>query len=144
PQNYGIATSGNGVGLAHFCRAGAALVRGADFPPCLWPTSIANAVANAKVTEPGLRFPVVCKYDGLLRQQRMSRYGPIDLPPMRGDIAIARVCAHAATPARQRALKLVTLLADERALLAVGAAVWIGTRCGRAGPERREADRMLG
>jgi membrane-associated phospholipid phosphatase len=73
----------------------------------------------------------------------MSWSGPIDLPPMRADVAIARVCARSATPATQRALKNITVLADERALLAVGAVIWLGTRCGQTGPQRREADRMM-
>jgi membrane-associated phospholipid phosphatase len=74
----------------------------------------------------------------------MSWSGPIDLRPMRADVAIARVCARSATPAAQRALQRITLLADERALLAVGVAIWIGTRCGKSRPQKREADRMLG
>ena len=73
----------------------------------------------------------------------MSRYGPIALPPLRTDVTIARLCARSATPATQRVLKRITLLADEKALLSIGAAIWIGTRCGQTGPPRREADRML-
>jgi membrane-associated phospholipid phosphatase len=73
----------------------------------------------------------------------MSRYGPIDLPPLRADVAVARVCARSATPATQRVLRLITVLADEKALLAGAAAIWIGTRCGQTGSQRREADRML-
>jgi undecaprenyl-diphosphatase len=73
----------------------------------------------------------------------MSRSGLISLPPLRLDVAVARACARAATPATQRVLKTATLLADEKVLLAAAGAIWVVTRCELAEPPRREADRML-
>jgi membrane-associated phospholipid phosphatase len=73
----------------------------------------------------------------------MSWEGLINLPPSRADRAVARACARNANPAAERALQFITLLADEKALLAAAAAIWIGTRCGQPQLARREADRML-
>jgi hypothetical protein len=52
----------------------------------------------------------------------MSRQGLIALAPTRVDLAISKRCARAATPGRERTLRIVTWLADEKILLAVGAA----------------------
>ena len=73
----------------------------------------------------------------------MSREGPVELRPTKSDLVIARAAARMATPDRQRALRLVTLLADEKAVLAVAAAVWLASRYSRQSQDRKEADRMM-
>jgi membrane-associated phospholipid phosphatase len=73
----------------------------------------------------------------------VSRAGPVELRPTEIDLVIARAAARMATPERQRALRLVTLLADEKAVLAIAAAVWLASRCSRQGQDREDADRMV-
>jgi undecaprenyl-diphosphatase len=73
----------------------------------------------------------------------MSRVGLIDLPPLNADQTVAEACAREATPLRQQALKIVTLMADEKVLLAAAAAIWAVTRCKSSETFKREADRML-
>src|SRR5205823_8733269 len=73
----------------------------------------------------------------------MSRHGIIAIRPTRFDLAAARASAHLASPREQRALRVVTLLADEKAVLALAGAVWVASRLMRRGPDEREADRLL-
>src|SRR5437763_11392459 len=74
----------------------------------------------------------------------MSRHGLISLAPTRVDLAISKRCARAATPARERTLRVMTCLADEKILLAVVGLFWLQARLRPQGHDvRREADRML-
>jgi membrane-associated phospholipid phosphatase len=74
----------------------------------------------------------------------MSHHGLITLAPTRVDIAISKRCARAATPERERILRVMTWLADEKILLAVVGLFWLRARLRPQGEDvRREADRML-
>src|ERR1700704_830916 len=74
----------------------------------------------------------------------MSHQGLLTLPPSRLDAAISEDCARAATPARERSLRVITWLADEKILLGVIGLFWLNARLRPHGEEiRREADRML-
>jgi undecaprenyl-diphosphatase len=74
----------------------------------------------------------------------MSRRAPIHLKPTRADVAVARAVARNASPKEEKALKAVTLLADEKLLLAGAVGFWAATRLGRCNRDTaREADRML-
>jgi len=73
----------------------------------------------------------------------VSRAGPVELRPTDSDLLIARAAARMATPERQRALRLATLLADEKAVLAVAAAVRLASRYSRRGQDREDANRMI-
>lgn len=78
------------------------------------------------------------------RVNRMPHQGFVDLPPSRLDIAISKRCARAATPARERSLRVMTWLADEKILMGVVGLFWLNARLRPHGQEvRREADRML-
>jgi membrane-associated phospholipid phosphatase len=72
----------------------------------------------------------------------MARYARIVLPPTATDRAIARVCERHASPPLERAVGIVSWLADEKAVLAAAGAFWLATRFS-AESARREADRML-
>jgi membrane-associated phospholipid phosphatase len=74
----------------------------------------------------------------------MSHQGLVTLPPSRLDVAISEACARAATPARERSLRVITWLADEKILLGLIGLFWLNARLRPHGEEiRREADRML-
>jgi membrane-associated phospholipid phosphatase len=74
----------------------------------------------------------------------MSRQGLVTLPPTRIDLAISKRCARAATPTRERTLRIVTWLADEKMLLGVVGLFWLNARVRPPGDAvRREADRMM-
>jgi membrane-associated phospholipid phosphatase len=68
---------------------------------------------------------------------------PIHLRPFENDLLIARACAQIATPTIERSLKVLTSLADERAMLVIAAAVWLASRYCKRGEDREEADIML-
>jgi undecaprenyl-diphosphatase len=61
---------------------------------------------------------------------------------LQSDLVVARACARISTSAAQRCLRTVTLLADEKAALAVTATIWLALR-GTSRRTRDEADRML-
>jgi membrane-associated phospholipid phosphatase len=67
----------------------------------------------------------------------------LHLPPFENDRVIARACAKMATPPIERSLSWVSSLADERAMLAIAAAVWLTSRYCKRGEDREEADTML-
>jgi membrane-associated phospholipid phosphatase len=74
----------------------------------------------------------------------MSHQGLVTLPPSRLDVAISQRCFRAATPARERSLRIMTWLADEKILLGLVGLFWLNARLRPHGQEvRREADRML-
>jgi undecaprenyl-diphosphatase len=74
----------------------------------------------------------------------MSRRAPIRLPPSRLDLAVARRCARGAFPKEERTLRMLTVLADEKIVVAGALAYWAGTRLVAADPRRkREASHML-
>jgi hypothetical protein len=66
---------------------------------------------------------------------------PLHLRPFENDLKIARACAQIATPTIERSLKILSSLADERAMIA--AAVWLASRYCKRGEDREEADTML-
>jgi undecaprenyl-diphosphatase len=68
---------------------------------------------------------------------------PLHLRPFENDLVVARACAHIATPTIERSLNWVSSLADERAMLAIAAAVWLASRYCKRGEDREEADTML-
>jgi membrane-associated phospholipid phosphatase len=66
------------------------------------------------------------------------------LPPTRADLAVAKACVRVANPPLERALGVLTWLADEKFVLAGTAAFWIYARLRQ--PDRatsRQADQML-
>jgi membrane-associated phospholipid phosphatase len=66
------------------------------------------------------------------------------LPPSRRDVAISKRCVRAATPARERSLRVMTWLADEKILLGAVGLIWLNARLRPHDEEvRREVDRML-
>jgi hypothetical protein len=69
-----------------------------------------------------------------------GHHGALEFRPTRLDLAIARCCEMKATPNTQRITRIVTLLADEKAVLAVAGAVWVASRFIRNGSQV-EADR---
>jgi membrane-associated phospholipid phosphatase len=74
----------------------------------------------------------------------MSHQAVVTLRPTRLDVAISKRCARAATPARERSLRIATWLADEKILLGVVGLFWLNARIRPHDEEfRREADRML-
>jgi membrane-associated phospholipid phosphatase len=74
----------------------------------------------------------------------MSHQGVVTLQPSRLDVAISKRCARAATPARERSLRIMTWLADEKILLGAVGLFWLNARLRSHDEEfRREADRML-
>jgi undecaprenyl-diphosphatase len=73
----------------------------------------------------------------------VSRIGPLRLPPLESDVAVAHASAEVtANPGVQRCLRLVTLLADEKAILAAAAGIWLACRHSER-RDREEADRMI-
>jgi membrane-associated phospholipid phosphatase len=74
----------------------------------------------------------------------MAWRAPVILPPSAADCAVARLCLRHANPTLERAVGVITWLADEKAVLAAAAVVWMASRSGRHDVERREAERMLG
>jgi len=73
----------------------------------------------------------------------MPRHGLVTLAPTRVDVAISKRCVRAATPGRERTLRVTTWLADEKVLLVMVGLVWLGTRLRPQQDLRCEADRML-
>ncbi len=73
----------------------------------------------------------------------MAWSAPIKLRPLPADVAIARACLRAATPAVERPLRAVTWLADEKIMLGAVGLFWAVTRLSQSRPLRREADQML-
>jgi membrane-associated phospholipid phosphatase len=74
----------------------------------------------------------------------MPHQGWVTLPPSRLDVAVGKRAARAATPARERPLRVITWLADEKVLLVVVGLIWLDARLRPQGNNvRREADRML-
>lgn len=75
----------------------------------------------------------------------MSRRAPVTLPPTRADLAIAKAWARNARPGVERALQLITWLADEKIVLGAAAVFWLHARLTK--PESQiacQADHMLG
>jgi membrane-associated phospholipid phosphatase len=68
---------------------------------------------------------------------------PLHLRPFESDLNIARACARMATPTIERPLNFVSSLADERAMLAIAAAIWLASRYCKRVEDREEADTML-
>ena len=66
----------------------------------------------------------------------------VQLRPTRTDVAIAHGAARHATPQRERALQILTWLADEKLLYAASAVVWLAARKGSR-RERLQADHLL-
>jgi hypothetical protein len=74
----------------------------------------------------------------------MSRRAPIKLPPSRADLALARFCARQAYPREERTLRVLTLLADEKTVIAGALFYWAYTRLGNvSAPTKREANHMV-
>jgi membrane-associated phospholipid phosphatase len=74
----------------------------------------------------------------------MAHRGLVTLPPTRIDLAVSRACAHAATPGIERALGVITWVADEKVVLGAAAAFWLYARLRKRNPKMvREAGRML-
>jgi undecaprenyl-diphosphatase len=73
----------------------------------------------------------------------MAWNAPIRLRPSAADVAISRACLHAASPALERPLRVVTWLADEKIMLGAVGVFWAATRLSPSRPLRREADAML-
>jgi membrane-associated phospholipid phosphatase len=70
--------------------------------------------------------------------------GVFDLPPTRWDISAAKAAVRIARPEEERSLRVVTWLADEKLMLTVVAAFWVGARVlSRSQTLKVEADRML-
>jgi membrane-associated phospholipid phosphatase len=73
----------------------------------------------------------------------MSRRAPIRLPPSHIDLAIARFCARQAFPGEERTLRALTVLADEKTVVAGALLYWAYSRLDAVAPAgKREADRM--
>jgi hypothetical protein len=72
----------------------------------------------------------------------MSHRAPIKLPPLGADLAAARFCAHRAFPKEERMLKTLTVLADEKTVVAGALLYWLVTRLGNNGL-KTEGNRML-
>src|SRR3954463_10683149 len=73
----------------------------------------------------------------------MNRDGAFKLRPTRLDLAVAECCEVHASARSQRLIRVVTLLADQKAVLALAGGVWVASRSVRGGPDQREADRLL-
>src|SRR5215813_4030399 len=74
----------------------------------------------------------------------MSHRGLVTLTPSRIDLAISRRCARAATPARERAMRVLTWLADEKILLGVVGLFWLKAQLRPAKEDvRHESNLML-
>jgi membrane-associated phospholipid phosphatase len=73
----------------------------------------------------------------------MMRHGLIELPPSELDLRLARGAARIARPWLERDAQALTLLADEKLLLAVAGGVWLGTRLAGGGLAQRRADHLL-
>jgi len=74
----------------------------------------------------------------------MSHRGLVTLPPSRIDLAISRRCARAATPARERAVRVLTWFADENILLGVVGLFWLNAQLRPAAEDvRHESSLML-
>jgi membrane-associated phospholipid phosphatase len=68
---------------------------------------------------------------------------PLHLRPFENDLVVARACAQIATPKIEHSLKILSSVADERAMLVIAAAVWLASRYCKRGEDREEADTML-
>jgi membrane-associated phospholipid phosphatase len=74
----------------------------------------------------------------------MPRQGIVTLPPTRVDLAVSKACKRMATPAREKSLRAIMWLADEKLMLSAVALFWLGAHLRARRQEiRREADRML-
>jgi undecaprenyl-diphosphatase len=74
----------------------------------------------------------------------MSRQGFVTLAPTRIDVAISRRCVRAATPSRERTLRVMTWLADEKILLGLVGLFWLNAHLRPHRQEiRHEANRMV-
>jgi undecaprenyl-diphosphatase len=74
----------------------------------------------------------------------MPRQGLLSLPPTRFDLAVSKACKSMATPAREKSLRVMTWLADEKLMLGAVALFWLNARLRFDDRQiRREADRML-
>jgi membrane-associated phospholipid phosphatase len=74
----------------------------------------------------------------------MSRQGLVSFAPTRIDLAISKSCARAATPGRERSLRVITWLADEKILLGVVGLFWLNAYLRPHREEvRHEASRMF-
>jgi undecaprenyl-diphosphatase len=70
---------------------------------------------------------------------------PVTLPPTASDLAAARFVARHATPPVERVLRVVTCLADEKAILAAAGLFWAYSRSMKPGrATARRADHILG
>src|SRR5438132_5400818 len=58
----------------------------------------------------------------------MPHQGLVTLPPTRIDVAISKSCICVATPGRERTLRAMTWLADEKILLGVVGLFWLNAR----------------
>src|SRR4051812_7500377 len=84
----------------------------------------------------GMRAVVVIERQSLSSKNtaaRLSKIGSMShgifrLRPTRLDLAIADCCELSATPTNQRIARVVTLLADEKAVLALAGTVWFASR----------------
>jgi membrane-associated phospholipid phosphatase len=75
---------------------------------------------------------------------RGSRRALVALPPTRADLAVARTVVRIADPTVERALRVVTWLADEKIVLTGAVLFWVYARLGSRKPALApEADRML-
>src|SRR5205807_5269180 len=78
------------------------------------------------------------------RDSRLSRRGLIRLPPTSSDLAVAKACAENASPGLERALRVITWLADEKIMLGGAVLFWLYARAGsRQHALAHDADRML-
>jgi membrane-associated phospholipid phosphatase len=77
------------------------------------------------------------------RWQVMSSRAPIRLPPSRAELAIARFCARRAFPSEERTLRILTVLADEKTVVAGALLCWACTRRNTKPRTKREADHMI-
>jgi membrane-associated phospholipid phosphatase len=74
----------------------------------------------------------------------MPHRGLFTLPPSRIDVAIARKAVRAATPTRERTLRAITWLADEKILLGTVGLFWLNVQLRSANKDvRHEANIML-
>jgi undecaprenyl-diphosphatase len=72
----------------------------------------------------------------------VSKAGPVHLPPAESDLVIARAAARMTTPSIQRALRAITLLADEKAVLGAALITWLVSRS-RLEEDREEANKLM-
>jgi undecaprenyl-diphosphatase len=73
----------------------------------------------------------------------MSRAAPIKLPPTRADLTIGRAALKHVNPRVGVAMQTLTWLADEKAVLAAAAVLWMATRSDQWSRYRHEADQLV-